>query len=80
MNNSFVMGLFNGELRPEEVFPFPETMTEEQAQNTVMFIDPITRFFEVSFLSRQFLIIYMKIKPFFHPCCYIGILILPLYP
>ena len=49
MNNSFVMGLFNGELRPEEVFPFPETLTEEEAQNTAMFIDPITRFYEVSY-------------------------------
>ena len=42
------MGLFNGELRPEEVFPFPETLTEEQAQNSAMFIDPITKFYEVS--------------------------------
>ena len=47
VNNSFVMGLFNGELRPEEVFPFPEALTEEQLQNTAMFIDPITRFYEV---------------------------------
>lgn len=57
------MGLFNGELRPEEVFPFPETMTEEQAQNTAMFIDPITRFFEVSVMSCQFLIACVQIKP-----------------
>lgn len=44
------MGLFNGELRPEEVFPFPEVLTEEQAQNTAMFIDPITRFYEVQYI------------------------------
>jgi len=41
------MGIFNGELRPEEVFPFPETLTEEQSQNTAMFLDPVEKFYEV---------------------------------
>lgn len=52
------MGLFNGELRPEEVFPFPETLTEEQAQNTAMFIDPITRFYEV----QKYLLVIMSLS------------------
>ena len=52
------MGLFNGELRPEEVFPFPEVLTEEQSQNTAMFIDPITRFYEVQY-KRQVVIKYL---------------------
>jgi len=44
------MGIFNGELRPEEIFPFPEVLNDELAQNTAMFIDPITRFYEVLYL------------------------------
>jgi len=47
VNNSFVMGIFNGELRPEEVFPFPEVLTEEQNQNISMFLGPVEKFYEV---------------------------------
>ncbi|XP_065886609.1 very long-chain specific acyl-CoA dehydrogenase, mitochondrial-like isoform X3 [Dysidea avara] len=46
VNNSFVMGLFNGELRPEEVFPFPEVLTEDQSENISMSLDPVEKFFE----------------------------------
>ena len=41
------MGLFNGELRPEEVFPFPEVLTEDQSENISMSLDPVEKFFEV---------------------------------
>ena len=41
------MGIFNGELRPEEVFPFPEVLTEEQNQNISMFLGPVEKFYEV---------------------------------
>jgi len=45
-SNSFVMNLFRGQFYPNEVFPYPNVLNEEQKDNVKMLIDPITKFFE----------------------------------
>jgi very long chain acyl-CoA dehydrogenase len=45
ISSSFVMAMFKGELHHEEVFPYPDVLTEEQKQNVAMFVDPVTKFF-----------------------------------
>lgn len=46
VSNSFVMNLFRGQFHPNELFPYPNILTEEQKENTKMLIDPIWKFFE----------------------------------
>lgn len=45
-SNSFVMNLFRGQFYPNEVFPYPNVLNEEQKDNVKMLIDPIWKFFE----------------------------------
>ncbi|CAF0831038.1 unnamed protein product [Adineta steineri] len=45
-SNSFVMNLFRGQFSPNEVFPYPNVLNEEQKDNIKMLIDPISKFFE----------------------------------
>ncbi len=45
-SNSFVMNLFRGQFYPNEVFPYPNVLNEEQKDNVKMLIDPISKFFE----------------------------------
>nr|XP_025043883.1 very long-chain specific acyl-CoA dehydrogenase, mitochondrial-like [Pelodiscus sinensis] len=45
-STSFVMNLFNGQLVPDNVFPFPSVLSEEQTQFLQALVDPCTRFFE----------------------------------
>lgn len=45
-SNSFVMNLFRGQFSPNEVFPYPNVLTEEQKENVKMLIDPISKFFQ----------------------------------
>ncbi|XP_022093866.1 very long-chain specific acyl-CoA dehydrogenase, mitochondrial-like [Acanthaster planci] len=43
---SFGMGLFKGEINLQEVFPFPEVLTPEMADETAMFVEPTHKFFQ----------------------------------
>ena len=45
-SNSFVMNLFRGQFHPNEVFPYPNVLNEEQKENVKMLLDPISKFFE----------------------------------
>jgi hypothetical protein len=45
-SNSFVMNLFRGQFYPNEIFPYPNVLNEEQKDNVKMLIDPIWKFFE----------------------------------
>ena len=45
-SNSFVMNLFRGQFSPNEVFPYPNVLTEDQKENVKMLIDPISKFFQ----------------------------------
>ncbi|XP_003707587.1 acyl-CoA dehydrogenase very long chain isoform X1 [Megachile rotundata] len=45
-SQSFVMNIFRGQLQTSQVFPFPESLTEEQIDTLKMLVDPIEKFFE----------------------------------
>lgn len=45
-SNSFVMNMFKGQFKGEQVFPFPHVLTDEQEQNLRLMLDPVTKFFE----------------------------------
>lgn len=40
------MNLFRGQFYPNEVFPYPNVLNDEQKDNVKMLIDPIWKFFE----------------------------------
>ena len=46
-STSFAMNLFRGQLKLEEVFPYPNVLTDEQKENLQAVIDPTAKFFEV---------------------------------
>lgn len=46
VTNSFVMNLFNGQVKSEQVFPFPEVLNHEQKETLQMLTDPTAKFFE----------------------------------
>ncbi|XP_013781569.1 very long-chain specific acyl-CoA dehydrogenase, mitochondrial-like [Limulus polyphemus] len=46
VTNSFVMNLFNGQLKSDQVFPFPEVLNQEQQETLQMLTDPTAKFFE----------------------------------
>lgn len=45
-SDSFVLNLFRGQFYPNEVFPYPNVLNDEQRDNVKMLIDPIWKFFE----------------------------------
>ncbi|XP_068811026.1 very long-chain specific acyl-CoA dehydrogenase, mitochondrial isoform X3 [Struthio camelus] len=45
-STSFVRNIFNGQLVPDNVFPFPSALTEEEMQSLRALLGPCTRFFE----------------------------------
>lgn len=47
-SQSFTMNIFRGQLQLNQVFPFPEPMTEEQTDTIKMLIDPMEKFYEVN--------------------------------
>jgi very long chain acyl-CoA dehydrogenase len=40
------MNLFRGEMKLNEIFPYPEALTQEQSENLQMLVDPTAKFFE----------------------------------
>lgn len=49
---SFAMNLFRGQLRLEEIFPYPSSLTEEQRENLQALVDPTAKFFEVCYIMN----------------------------
>lgn len=47
-SQSLTMNIFRGQLQLNQVFPFPEILTEEQTETIKMLIDPIEKFYEVN--------------------------------
>ncbi|XP_062521347.1 very long-chain specific acyl-CoA dehydrogenase, mitochondrial-like [Corticium candelabrum] len=43
---SFALNLFRGETRTQEIFPYPEVLTDDQKETLHLLIDPATKFFE----------------------------------
>ncbi|CAF5210007.1 unnamed protein product, partial [Rotaria magnacalcarata] len=46
VSDSFVLNLYRGNFHPNELFPYPNVLNEEQKENIKMLIDPIWKFFE----------------------------------
>ena len=46
-STSFAMNLFRGQLKLDEIFPYPSSLTEEQRENLQALVDPTAKFFEV---------------------------------
>lgn len=55
-NLSFVMNIFRGQIEPKQIFPFPNTLTEEQRDTLTMLVDPVSKFFEVSVYIKFYLV------------------------
>ncbi|KAM6453235.1 very long-chain specific acyl-CoA dehydrogenase, mitochondrial [Liasis olivaceus] len=43
---SFAVGVFKGQIIPEQVFPYPSVLNEEQSQTLQELVGPVSRFFE----------------------------------
>ena len=43
---SFAMNLFRGQMRLQEIFPFPNALTDEQRDMLQSLVDPTAKFFE----------------------------------
>lgn len=43
---SFAMNLFRGQMRLEEIFPYPSSLNEEQRDTLQSLVDPTAKFFE----------------------------------
>uniref|UniRef100_A0A2L2Y0C1 Very long-chain specific acyl-CoA dehydrogenase, mitochondrial n=1 Tax=Parasteatoda tepidariorum TaxID=114398 RepID=A0A2L2Y0C1_PARTP len=45
-SNSFVMGVFNGQIKTDQVFPYPDVLSKDERGTLQMMLDPAKRFFE----------------------------------
>lgn len=45
-SKSFAMGMFQGRMNTEQVFPYPSVLTEEQVQFLKELVGPVSRFFQ----------------------------------
>lgn len=45
-SDSFVMNLFRGQMKVNEVFPYPVALNDEQRENLQALVDPTAKFFE----------------------------------
>ncbi|XP_064615219.1 very long-chain specific acyl-CoA dehydrogenase, mitochondrial-like [Liolophura sinensis] len=45
-SKSFAMNLFRGEVNADQVFPFPEVLSEEQRETLQLLVDPCYKFFQ----------------------------------
>ncbi|XP_077170574.1 very long-chain specific acyl-CoA dehydrogenase, mitochondrial [Paroedura picta] len=45
-SKSFAVGIFQGQINTEQVFPYPSALSEEQAQTLQELVGPVSRFFE----------------------------------
>ena len=46
-STSFALNLFRGQLKLDEVFPYPIALNDEQRENLQALVDPTAKFFEV---------------------------------
>jgi very long chain acyl-CoA dehydrogenase len=44
-SSSFVQNIFRGIVQPEQIFPYPDVMTEDQRETLAMLLGPAERFF-----------------------------------
>lgn len=49
---SFMMNLFRGVVQTAQVFPYPDVLTEDMTENLKMLVDPVHKFFEVSYFPK----------------------------
>lgn len=64
-NQSFTMNLFRGQIQSSQVFPYPDVLSEEQRETLGSLIDPVEKFFNVSFVVYLFrLLIYVQTYTF----------------
>jgi very long chain acyl-CoA dehydrogenase len=45
-STSFALNLFRGQTKTDEIFPFPEVLTDDQKETLQLLIEPTTKFFE----------------------------------
>ncbi|XP_018431491.1 PREDICTED: very long-chain specific acyl-CoA dehydrogenase, mitochondrial-like, partial [Nanorana parkeri] len=45
-SRSFAVGMFNGLIHTEQVFPFPSVLSEDQSQFLSELVGPVSRFFQ----------------------------------
>jgi very long chain acyl-CoA dehydrogenase len=45
-STSFAMNLFRGKLQLDEIFPYPQSLTNEERENLEALVDPTAKFFE----------------------------------
>lgn len=45
-SSSFAMNLFRGQMKLEEIFPYPYSLNDEQRENLQALVDPTAKFFE----------------------------------
>lgn len=62
-NQSFVANFFRGKVESSQVFPYPYNLTEEESETLSMVIDPVTRFFAVSWNHLNW---YVTIRVWFY--------------
>lgn len=43
---SFAMNLFRGQMKLNEIFPYPSSLNDEQRENLQALVDPVAKFFE----------------------------------
>lgn len=46
-DQSFVMNMFRGQIQSNQIFPYPNVLTEEQKETLKMLVDPVEKFFDV---------------------------------
>lgn len=46
-SESFVMNMFKGVVQANQLFPFPDPLTDEQRDTVSMLVDPVEKFFQV---------------------------------
>ena len=48
------VGLFNGQLHTDQLFPYPDTLSADQLETLRLYVDPTDRFFKEEFNSAKY--------------------------
>lgn len=51
------MNLYRGQLEAREVFPYPNALNADQKDTAQMLIDPIEKYFTVSFIFKYYVVV-----------------------
>ena len=60
-STSFARGIFMGELREEELFPYPDVLSEEQKETVSMMMEAGHAFFQVKIINKLLWAILVKV-------------------